>query len=311
MNGPGGIEVWRGGVNAWECDDMGHLNVRFYVARAMEGLVGLAGALGMPGAFRQQANATLVVKDHHIRFLKEARSRAPLHMVAGVLELDESHGRFLQLLFHSATGEIAASFQTVVSHATATDGRPFPWSARARELADSLKIETPHHAAPRSLGLEPASGAASLAAAERLGLIRLGGGAVGAGDCDVFGRMRPDCFIGRVSDGIPGLGAALRSVDGQARLEQQGVGGAALEYRVSYSAWPRAGDRFEIRSGLADFGERTQRLVHWILDPESGQAWATAEAVAVALDLELRRIIPISAEDQKILRTRVTPGLSL
>ena len=34
-----GVEVWRGGVNTWECDEMGHLNVRFYVARAMEGLV--------------------------------------------------------------------------------------------------------------------------------------------------------------------------------------------------------------------------------------------------------------------------------
>src|SRR5438128_461577 len=130
MNAPGGLEVWRGGVNAWDCDDMGHLNVRFYVARAMEGLVGLAGAIGMPGAFREQANATLVVKDHHIRFLKEARSRAPLHMVAGVLEMDESHARFLQLLLHSLTGEIAASFQTVVAHATAAEGRPFPWCAR-------------------------------------------------------------------------------------------------------------------------------------------------------------------------------------
>ena len=40
-----GIEVWRGCVNTWECDEMGHLNVRFYVARAMEGLVGLAAAL--------------------------------------------------------------------------------------------------------------------------------------------------------------------------------------------------------------------------------------------------------------------------
>ena len=30
--GPGGLEVWRGGVNTWECDEMGHLNVRFYVA---------------------------------------------------------------------------------------------------------------------------------------------------------------------------------------------------------------------------------------------------------------------------------------
>ena len=43
-----GVEVWRGSVATWECDAMGHLNVGFYVAKSMEGLVGLAAELGMP-----------------------------------------------------------------------------------------------------------------------------------------------------------------------------------------------------------------------------------------------------------------------
>ena len=42
----GGLEVWRGGVNTWECDEMGHMNVRFYVSRFIEGLAGLALRLG-------------------------------------------------------------------------------------------------------------------------------------------------------------------------------------------------------------------------------------------------------------------------
>ena len=32
------IEVYRGSINTWECDEMGHMNVRFYVAKMMEGL---------------------------------------------------------------------------------------------------------------------------------------------------------------------------------------------------------------------------------------------------------------------------------
>ena len=43
------VEVWRGGVASWECDQMGHLNVGFYVAKSMQGLAGLAAELGMPG----------------------------------------------------------------------------------------------------------------------------------------------------------------------------------------------------------------------------------------------------------------------
>jgi acyl-CoA thioester hydrolase len=308
----GGVEVWRGGVNTWECDEMGHLNVRFYVARAMEGLVGLAGALGLPGAFRSHSPATLIVKDHHVRFLREARSRAPLHMVAGVIDIDETEARFLQLLVHSNTGELAASFQTRVAHVTSRDERPFPWSPATRGLAESMRIDVPERARPRSLGLAPSVGAATLGEAERMDLIRVGGGAIGATDCDVFGRMRPEIFIGRVSDGVPALGAALRATDDAPPEDRPpGVGGAVLEYRVAYLAWPRAGDRFDIRSGLAAVGDRTQNLVHWMLDPETGRAWGTAEAVAISLDLEARKIIPISADDQVRLRGRIVQGLTL
>ncbi len=312
MNDLGGLEVWRGGVNTWECDDMGHLNVRFYVARAMEGLVELAGVLGLDSAFREQATATMLPIDHHIRFLKEARSRTPLHMVAGVLEMRESHARFLQLLVHSITGELAASFQCVVAHATAREGRPFPWSAETLRRAGRYRMNVPDKASPRSLDLNPAVSVASLEEADRMKLIRIGAGAVGAVDCDIFGRMRPDVFMGRVSDGVPTLGMALREVGAVPPSESGArIGGAVVEYRVAYHAWPRAGDRFVIRSGLAAVGDRTQRLVHWVLDPESGRPWATAEAIAIALNLETRKIIPITAGDQARLRGRVTPGLAL
>ena len=307
-----GLEVWRGGVNTWECDEMGHLNVRFYVARAMEGLVGVGAALGLTSAFRPHSPATLIVKDHHIRFLREARSRAVLHMVAGVVDIGESEATILQLLIHSGGGEIAASFQTRVVHATARDARPFAWSPATRDLAEALRVGIPERARPRSLGLEASAGRATLGEAERLGLIRLGGGAIGAADCDVFGRMRPEMVIGRISDGVPALGAALRAPEDGAPAERPaGVGGAVLEYRVAYLDWPRAGDRFDIRSGLAAVGDRTQKLVHWMLDPQTGRPWATAEAVAIALDLEARKVIPISAEDQERLRGRIVPGLTL
>jgi len=303
----GAVEVWRGGVNPWECDAMGHLNVRFYMARATEGLVGLAAAMGLEGAFRAQAGATVIVKDHHIRFLREARVGAPLYMTAGILEIGETEARVLQMLVHAGSGELAASFQTVLTHATAREGRAFPWSERTRVLAAALAVEAPSRAAPRSLDLEPPSGKACLARADELGLFRLSAGAFSGEDCDVFGRVRPEIFIGRVSDGVPGLATAL----GGGSARPGGVGGAVLEYRLAYRAWPRAGDRFEVRSGLAGFDDRAQRLAHWILDPATGEAWVTSEAVAIALDLEARKIIPIAEEAKARLARHVKPGLGL
>ena len=105
------IEVYRGSVNTWECDEMGHMNVRFYVAKAVEGLATLAALIGMPDAFCADATSTLLVREQHIRFLKEAHAGAALHMVGGVVEMGESEARLVQLLM-----AVREDFADVLQH---------------------------------------------------------------------------------------------------------------------------------------------------------------------------------------------------
>src|SRR5690606_24576993 len=95
------IEVWRGGVAAWECDGMGHMNVRFHLQRFSEGLIGLAAALGLPRAMTAAATATLRPEVQHVRFLREARSGAPLHMGAALIDIGEATATALMVLIHS------------------------------------------------------------------------------------------------------------------------------------------------------------------------------------------------------------------
>ena len=306
-----GVEIWRGGVNTWECDEMGHMNVRFYVVRALEGLVGLAAALGMPRAFSPTAGATLLVREQHIRFLREALAGAALHMRGWVAEMGETEARLVQVLYH-ASGEPAATFQTVVSHVTPLEGRAFPWTDEARRCAAPLTSPVPDFAAARSVDLSPVQCQASLTRADTLGLAHISSGAVLSRDCDVFGRMNAEQFIGRVSDGIPGLAGLTRKAIVEAAEEPPTrVGGAVLEYRLIHLAWPRAGDRVEIRSGLASVDARTQRLVHWMVDPDLGRVWGAAEAVTVTLDLDKRKIVPVAPAAQADLNARAIKGLSL
>lgn len=302
-----GVEVWRGGVAAWECDAMGHLNVEFYVAKSMEGLGGLAAELGMPDAFTADARATLMVREQHIRFLREARPGAALAMTGGVLEMGETEARLGMVLRHS-DGAICASFQTVVAHVTAGDARPFPWPARVLAQAAALAAEVPPEAAPRSIGLDPVVSQASLARAEALGLARTGMGVVSAADCDLFGRMRPEKMMARISSGIPHVLDGRRT---EAEASGARAGGAALEYRLIHLDWPRAGARVALRSGVSGGDARFRRLTHWLLDPESGKAWGVAEAVAVSFDLETRKIITLSDAALAEADARVIPGLTL
>ena len=89
------------------------------------------------------------------------------------------------------------------------------------------------------------------------------------------------------------------------------MGGAVLEYRLAYRRWPRAGDRFVVRSGRGFQKEKTHSFVHWIIDPDSGEAWCRSEAVAIALNLDTRKIIPASPEMMSALADVAPDGLSV
>jgi acyl-CoA thioester hydrolase len=287
---------------------MGHLNVAFYVAKSVEALAGLAAELGMPRVFAPSAEATLIVHEQHIRFLREARPGAALSMTGGVLEIGEADARLFFLLRHH-DGGLAAAIQTVVVHATAGEGRAFPWPDRVRARAERLATQVPDGAGPRSIGLGPVETQASLARAEALGLRRTGLGVVDASDCDAFGRLRTEGFMHRLSDAIPNFFAGRRP--GNVDDGPPKIGGAAVEYRLIHHAWPRAGDRVELRSGSAGGDARIRRLVHWMLDPDTGRPWGSAEAIAVSFDLSTRKLISLSDEELARAEADAVPGLGL
>jgi acyl-CoA thioester hydrolase len=289
-----GVETWRGSVRAWHIDEMGHMNVRFYLANAAEGLVGLAGALGMPRAFTAGAQATLMVKQHHVRFLREARLGAPLFMRCAVLEMGETDASVLQVLFHLETGEPAAAITSKVQHVTAGEKRPFAWSTAARRLGEELTISAPDYAKPRGLVGDPILAAPSLAEADALGLRVRASGALSPADVDVFGLMRPEHVLERAIQGVAQelrrhnlpLGEHMPALAGH-------LGGATVELRTVYHRWPQAGERLVLRSGISVLTPKMARLTHWLLDPATGLAWAETEMLVVHFDLHARRAVEL------------------
>jgi acyl-CoA thioester hydrolase len=284
---------------------MGHLNVGFYAAKTMEALVGLAAELGMPGAFTPHAEATLVLREQHIRFMREAHVGAKLAIDAGVLEMGEDDARLLFLMRHE-DGQLAASFQMLVAHVTAREGRAFPWPDWARARGEALRIEVPEKAAPRSVALGALESQAGLPRALELGLKRTGLGAIRIQEADPFGRMAAETVMARISDCVTHIMSELLKAVGSER-----VGAVMLEFRLLHLGWPRIGERFEIRSGFAGAEPRLQRLVHWFLDPATGRPWAAAESVSAAFDVEQRKMITLSDEELAAWSRFVTPGLAI
>lgn len=303
------IEIWRGGVSPWQCDQMGHLNVRFYMSHVMEGLAGLAAALGMSHAFSPRATSTLAVKEHHIRFLKEARVGEALHMTGAVLDMAEEEARLVQTMLHSASGEPAAIFQTHAAHVTSGDTKPFPWPASARTKAQALTGTVPPALAPRSLTPGAPTAPKSLQALDALGLKLHGAGAFGPQDCDVFGRVRADRIMGRISDGAAHSIAAMREAVGDIASGGRPIGVAVVEYRLVYLDWPGAGDRYEMRSGVVFGRPRLIRWAHFLNDPATGRPWAKADSVLVPFDLETRKVVTLPDVALATLKTMAREGL--
>jgi acyl-CoA thioester hydrolase len=300
-----GIETWRGAVRPAYIDEMGHMNVRYYLAIASEGLVGLASALGMPRAFTHASSATLRPREHHVRFLREARVGAGLHMRCAVLEMGESDARILQVLYHSATGEPAATVTAWVDHIAPRDMRPFAFSKATRRLAESLMVTAPDYALPRGLAQPLSLGDASLARADATGLEHTGAGALMPADADVFGLMQPEHLLERLTHSVAHqLDGPRRAMEAMLPDLAGRLGGAAVELRQTYRRWPRVGERFELRSGLVTATAKTSRIAHWLLDPATGLAWAEADLLTVNLDLQARKSVELSDAALGVLRQR-------
>jgi len=294
--------LYQGSVNAWECDDGGHMNVRFHLERAMVGLAHMAHALDMPNAFMASAGATLAPREAHIRFLKEARPPTPLIMHGGVVELADREATFCLDMRHG-DGAPSSVFTIRVAHVDTRSFRPFPWSQRTRLKAKALACKLPPHAQPRSMDLAKPLADASLANAKAIGASRIGATLCQASDCDAFGRMRTEHFMGRVSDSVPNFLQQWRreTADGNSGSI---AAGAVVEARLAMRRWPRAGDLLEVYSGVSEVVGKTMRLAHWICDPASGAAWASLEVVALTFDTVTRKALEPPPQARAAMQAR-------
>lgn len=302
------IEIHRDSVQTWESDQMGHLNVQFYMEKAQSGLTSLFAEMGLGPQALRAAGQRLDVQDHHVRFLREQRPGAPFYLVGGVLSAEAK--RFVVYEEMRATlGDVpAATFRTEVRLVDNVTGAPIAFPQAVIDASAQFRGDLPTHGKPRGLTLEAPRAPITLAQAEDLGLIATYQGAVLERMCDGQGYMNTRHYMGLVSDSIPNLLVQTRGDD---RSNNGNIGGAALEYRFVYFKRPKCGDILKLRSGLKQVTEKTYTWSHLMFDAESGEMVAASEAVAIALDLIARKAIPVPEEMRKHLSSLVIEGIGV
>ncbi|MBM3588494.1 MAG: acyl-ACP thioesterase [Alphaproteobacteria bacterium] len=296
------IVIGKGSVQSGECDVMGHMNVRHYLARAGDGLAWLGLALGIT-----PDRGFFTPVDQHIRFLREMAAGTPFTIFGGVVARRGDQLRAYVEIRNSGTGVPSAALVSDIELRDPHSGAVLPLPAGLEGKLAGLTVALPAHAGPRGLPFDPIRPLPDAGAAAAMGLTDAYIGAIRAEDCDRAGLMRPDVVISRIWDGVPNL----RFPGAELGAREEGLGSAALEYRLAYLKPMRIGDLLIIRSGLRALGEKTTTWTHVLHDGVSGAPVAAAEAVGVSFDLMARKAVAIPPDRRRLLEGLLVPGLGL
>jgi acyl-CoA thioester hydrolase len=293
------LPTYRGSVNAWECDENDHLNVRFILAKVNQGLPFALDSLGLRAAMEEQ-KARPRIRAQHVRFLREARMATPLTAYAGLAASVSHELTLYSELRHTQTEEVLAAVLTELDFVRA-DGTP-------RLLAvprHAVMCDVPEHGAPRGIGADAASLRPEHGSVAELGFVEIGRGSAGPWECDAHGELEPFQYVGRISDSVVNLMAHFQTDEELSRRSRGEEGGALVELRIVHHAPLRAGDLFTIHSGIAAVGRKTQHIVHLFFDELSRACVASAEGIAVAMDLQTRRAVELPEGRRRRIEARL------
>ena len=126
------IETYRGEALAWEADELGHMNMRYYFAKSAQARAAFFGQLHLPSAFKARALSTLVATRQHIKYHKEVRPGVGMAIKTGILSLSETDIVLVHMITQSPQ-KLAATVVETLSHISVRTGRAFAWPKRVHE----------------------------------------------------------------------------------------------------------------------------------------------------------------------------------
>lgn len=302
--------VFRNGVSAFEIDQQGHLNVQFYAIKAAAGLTAFANLLGVTPSHARETHQGLRMKELHLRFLREQFSGAPLSIYAGVLDIGENTLRIYEEFQNTHTGEPAATFTKTVELVDMRTQRPLPLPQSVKDKAAEFICEQPAHGRPRGVQLKTPRPAPTIEEAERLGMQLIYQDVARANGCDAYGHVTYDRYIDNVYTASSNFRALTGTQEAKAKTETRG-GGAVMEYHWAFHTQPRVGDIIVDYAGLSQIEDKTNNMVHWFFNLETGEPAALGEYLVLNFDMETRRPLAFPPERRAAMEKNLIPGLSV
>lgn len=137
------FETARGTVHTWQCDHMGHINVRAYGEFFEEACWQLYNRIGITPSLLRDGKFHMAAVQQDISYKKELLAGDVVEVRSGILEVRDKVLRFVHELHNSESGELCATsiFTVVCLDSEAHRARTFPDEIVAK--ARALLVERP------------------------------------------------------------------------------------------------------------------------------------------------------------------------
>ena len=126
--------TYRGAVYPWHCDQMGHMNVMWYVGKFDEATWNLFAEMGVTAAFLKEHHRGMAAVQQNITYKRELVAGDTVTVRSAFLEVRDKIARFVHEMRHGESGELAALclLTGVYIDAEARKSCPFPQDILAR-----------------------------------------------------------------------------------------------------------------------------------------------------------------------------------
>ena len=276
---------YRGSVEAWEIDHMGHMNVQFYLKKAMHAVRIFFLKVGISYSESINYNSVFSLDSSHLRYLKEQKAGAPIYIEASIHSLSKNSFSIALIMKELLSKEPCASF--LLSYKLNRNMNESLLS-KLKKCHLRFGMKMPTYGMPRGLASPKVTTKASIEVADKIGMKETFLGVARGEYVDEDCLIGPENYMSIISNAVPNiLSNALSTVD------KSRFGGAALEYAFDYKSFGSLGTPLIVRSGLIDLGNKTFTWLHWIFDVKTNELLVEAKALVIALDLKERKSIEI------------------
>jgi len=282
------IPCYRGAVDAWECDQMGHMNVQFYTSKAIQAFGHLQNSLGLTPAHIRQEKEGLRFKDVRIQYKAEVHAGSVLHGLAGIRQIEGENIKGFIQLFDTAFNRLSAAYEFTATYMDLEEHLPLALPAFLREASEKM-------ADSHSDMYQPAPFAGSKMPEKHLdNMFESARSSVDVWECDIFNQVEMQHVIGYFSDAATHILGAV-GLTRQA-VRDRNLGSAALDYYSEFRAPIRMSSPIALRSGLMGAEGKIFRFGHNLVDLDTKKIAVTTTVLGCYFDMTLRKSVALPDE---------------